>query len=162
MSIEIHPDARVSPLADLEPSVRGSRYIIGAGSVIDAFVKFKPAGGTGDIIIGNNSYINSGTVLYSGNGIAIGNNVLIAANCTLAPTNHAWQDRQRPVRDQGFAPSKGGITIEDDVWIGAGCTVLDGAHIGTGCIIAAMTLVREKLEPYGIYAGIPARKIGDR
>ena len=58
--------------------------------VIDAFVKIKPAGGSGDVVIGRGTVINSGCVLYTGNGIRIGRNVLIAANCTLAPTNHEF------------------------------------------------------------------------
>ena len=98
--------------------------------VIDAFVKIKPAGGSGDVVIGRGTVINSGCVLYTGNGIRIGRNVLIAANCTLAPTNHAFADPDRPIREQGFQPSRGGIVIGDDVWIGANCVLLDGATIG--------------------------------
>ena len=41
--IEIHPSAQVSRLADLEDSVRGTRIVVGAHSVIDSFVKVKPA-----------------------------------------------------------------------------------------------------------------------
>ena len=160
--IKAHPEAKISPLADLEPSVRGSHYVIGKDSVIDAFVKFKPAGGGGSIEIGQRCYINSGTVMYCGNGIAIGDDVLIAANCTLAPTNHACSERSRPMREQGFAPSKGGIVIESDVWVGAGTTILDGAWICKGCVVGAMSLVVDRLEPFGIYAGIPARRIRDR
>ncbi len=81
MSIEIASSAQISPLADLEASVRGTRIVIGANSRIDAFVKIKPAGGVGDVVIGANTYINSGCVIYSGNGVQIGDDVLIAANC---------------------------------------------------------------------------------
>ena len=160
--IEISPTARVSPLADLEASVRGSRIMVGAGAVIDAFVKIKPAGGLGDVIIGPGAVINSGCVLYSGNGIRIGADVLIAANCTLAPVDHEFADPDRPIRGQGFRPSRGGIDIGDDVWIGAGCTLLDGARIGTGSVIAAASLVRGELPPFCIARGIPARVCGWR
>jgi len=37
--IDVHLDARISALADIEDSVRGSHIIIGANSVIDSFVK---------------------------------------------------------------------------------------------------------------------------
>ena len=30
------PAAKISPLADIEPSVRGSRVVVAAGAVIDA------------------------------------------------------------------------------------------------------------------------------
>jgi acetyltransferase-like isoleucine patch superfamily enzyme len=160
--LQIDPTARVSPLADIEPSTRGTGMTIGPGCMIDAFVKIKPAGGTGDLVIGANSYINSGCVLYTGHGIAIGRDVLVAANCTFAPVNHAFADREAPIRLQGFTPSKGGITIEDDCWIGANSVILDGTHVGHGSIIAAGSVVRGRLEPFGIYGGNPLARLGSR
>lgn len=160
--IEADPTARISPLADLEPSQRGSRYIIGPRTVIDAFVKFKPAGGLGNIKVGADSYINSGCVLYSGHGITIGANVLIAANCTLAAVNHAFADPFLPIKKQGFQPPRGGIVIGDDVWIGANCVLLDGAQIGAGAVIAAGSVVRGVVEPFAVMAGNPLLRIGTR
>jgi virginiamycin A acetyltransferase len=149
-------------MADIEPSQRGTRVVIGAGSMVDSFVKIKPVGGMGDVVIGRQSYINSGCVLYSGHGIVIGNNVLIAANCTFAATNHAFDDIDRPMRTQGFQPSRGGIVVEDDVWIGANCVLLDGAYIERGCVIAAGSVVRTRLAAFGVYGGIPTRLIRQR
>lgn len=157
MQPEIHPTAKVSDLADIEASQRGTKVIVGSGSVIDSFVKIKPAGGTGDVVIGENSYINSGCVLYSGNGILIGNDVLIAANCTFAATNHETTDSTRPFRLQGFMPSRGGIVIEDNVWVGANVVLLDGAFVESGCVIAAGSVVRNRLNGGGLYAGVPAQ-----
>ncbi len=160
--LSIAKTARVSPLADIEESVRGSRIVIEADVVIDAFVKIKPAGGLGDVVIGPNSFINSGCVLYSGNGIRIGANVLVAANCTFAPTNHEFRDKKRLIREQGFQPSKGGIIVEDDVWIGANTVLLDGAVLRRGCIVGAASVVRHELPAYSINVGVPARTIGWR
>jgi len=160
--IKIHPTAEISSLADIEDSVLGSRISIGAGTVIDSFVKVKPAGGLSDLAIGRNVVINSGTVIYTGNGVSIGDHVAIAANCTFAPVNHEVRRRDELIMRQGFAPSRGGITIEEDVWIGAGCVILDGARVRRGCVIGAGSIVRGELEPYTIYAGHPLRKIGVR
>jgi virginiamycin A acetyltransferase len=160
--IDIAPGARVSPLADIEDSVRGSRIVVGEGAVIDAFVKIKPAGGNGDVVIGPGAVINAGCVLYSGHGIRIGANVLIAANCTLAATDHAFADPDRPIREQGFRASRGGIVIGDDVWIGANVVLLDGAHVGDGSVIGAASLVRGELPPFCIAHGVPARVRGWR
>lgn len=160
--LKIDPTATVSPLADIERSVRGTLIEIGARTLVDSFVKIKPTGGSGEVVIGADCALNSGIVIYTGNGVRIGDAVLIAANCTLAPTNHAFGDTTRRIRDQGFQPSRGGIVIEDDVWLGAGVVVLDGAHIGKGCVIAAGSVVRGTLEPYSIYAGVPAKRIGPR
>ena len=160
--IIIDSSARVSPLADIEDSTRGTRIIIGAGSVIDSFVKIKPAGGAGDLEIGEDCVINSGCVLYTGNGIAIGNRVAVAANCTFAPTNHEFRDPRRPIREQGFRPSKGGIRVGDDVWIGANCVLLDGATLGKGCVIGAGSIVRGEIPELAIYAGNPISFLGWR
>ena len=160
--IVIHPTARVSPLADIEDSVRGTRIEVGEHSVIDSFVKIKPAGGGGDLVIGAWSVVNSGCVLYTGSGLRIGNQVAIAANCTFAPVNHAYKDRSRPIREQGFLPSKGGIVVEDDVWIGANCVLLDGAVLRRGCVIAAGSVVRGEVEAYSVNAGQPLRVVGYR
>lgn len=158
----VSPNAKVSPLADIEDSTRGSRIVIEDGVVIDSFVKVKPAGGVGDVFIGKNCTINSGVVLYTGNGIRMGEGVAIAANCTLAPVNHEYRSRHKTIAEQRFCPSKGGILIEDDVWIGANCVILDGAILRRGCVVGAHSLVKGELEAYSIYAGNPLKKIGER
>ncbi|MFN9711994.1 MAG: acyltransferase [Alphaproteobacteria bacterium] len=160
--LRIDPTARISPMADIEESVRGTLIEIGPRVMIDSFVKIKPTGGMGDVVIGADSAINSGTVIYTGNGVRIGVGVAIAANCTLAPTNHAIADRDRMIKDQGFQPYRGGILIEDDVWLGSGVVVLDGAVIRKGAVIAAGAVVRGEVPAYAIYGGVPARRIGER
>lgn len=155
--LEISPSAKVSRLADIEDSVRGSRIVISDGVVIDSFVKIKAVGGSGDLVIGANSYINSGTVIYTGNGVHIGEGVLIASNCTLAPVNHEYRSKNKTILQQRFMPSKGGIIIEDDVWIGANVVVCDGSLIRKGAVIGAGSFVRGELESYGVYAGNPLK-----
>ncbi|NWJ96739.1 MAG: acyltransferase [Chloroflexi bacterium] len=158
----ISEKAFVSKLADIEDSSRGSKLIIEEGAYIDSFVKIKFSGGSGDVRIGKNSYINSGTVIYSGNGITIGESILIAANCTLAPVNHEYKLKAIKIIEQRFAPSKGGIIIEDDVWIGANTVILDGAYLRKGCVVGASSLVTQELESYSVNVGIPTKKIGMR
>lgn len=160
--IEIAASTRISPLADIEDSTRGTRIVLGERVVIDAFVKIKPAGGVGDVVIGPDTVINSGCVLYTGNGITIGAGVAVAANCTFAPTNHEYRRRDLPIRAQGFRPSKGGILVEDDVWIGANCVLLDGAILRRGCVIGAGSIVRGEIPAYSIQAGNPLCLLGWR
>jgi virginiamycin A acetyltransferase len=141
----------IHELADIEESKFGSKLIIGENSVIDAFVKIKFVGGRGDIIIGDNTYINSGCVLYSGNGIKIGNNVSISAGCFFT-VNHEYRDRNKLIQHQGFM-NKGGIIIEDDVWIGAGCIIMDGVHISEGCVMGANQILwRHDFHEYAVYS----------
>ena len=160
--------AQISPLADIEDSTKGTRIQIGERVVIDSFVKIKPAGGMGDLVIGAHTIVNSGVVIYTGNGITIGSNVLIAANCTFSPTTHEYRSRERLIREQGFiVPSplfggRSGIVIEDDVWIGANCVIMEGAYIRRGAVISAGSVVKDELDEYGIYAGSPLKLYGYR
>lgn len=56
------------------------------------------------------------------------------------------------------APVVAKITqIENDVWIGHGAFVLPGVHIGTGAVVAAMSVVTRDVPPYAVVAGSPAR-----
>jgi len=158
----ISKTAQISTFADIEDSVRGTRIVIGDGVRIDSFVKIKPAGGVGDVVVGANSYINSGVVIYTGNGVKIGQHVLIAANCTLAPVNHEFRSKHLTIVEQRFRESRGGIVIEDDVWIGANCVILDGAILRHGCVIGAQSLVNGEIEPNSINMGQPLKCVGYR
>ena len=160
--LELGEGVFIDPTAIIQPSTRGSVIKIGAHTQIYNFVTIKAVGGAGDIEMGEHCYINPTCVIYSGNGVKLGNYVLLAAGVMLMPTNHDFSRRDTPIRHQGFATSKGGITIEDDVWLGANSVVLDGTHIAKGAIIGAGSVVRGNVPAYEIWAGIPARKIGVR
>ncbi|MFE0839392.1 acyltransferase [Achromobacter insolitus] len=151
--------AKISPLADIERSVRGSSVTIGDHVTIDSFVKIKFAGGDGDVHVADHAYLNSGVVIYSGHGVSIGRGTLIAANTTLAPTNHEYRRSDLTIIEQRFMPSKGGIVIEDDCWIGANCVLLDGCRLGRGCVVAAGTVLRGEWPEYAVIAGNPAAVI---
>ena len=156
-SLQIHPTAFVSPDARIHPSMKGTRIVIGAHTQIYDFVVIRAVGGTGDVTIGDHCYINPGCVLYSGSGISMGNYVLIGPGCSIVPANHAIDRTDVPIRKQGFMPSKGGVVIEDDVWIGAHCVLLDGTHIETGAVIAAGSVVSGRIGARSVWGGNPCR-----
>jgi galactoside O-acetyltransferase len=57
---------------------------------------------------------------------------------------------------------KGKVTLGRHVVVGAASVILPGCRIGEGCSVGALSLVNEDLEPWGVYAGIPARRLRDR
>lgn len=160
--LEISDKAFISRQADIEDSTRGTKIVIEDGVMIDAFVKIKCVGGAGDVLVGRNSFLNSGVVIYSGNGVSIGEGVLIAANTTIAPVNHEFRAKDKTIIEQRFQASRGGIVIEDDVWVGANCVILDGAILRKGCVVGAGSVVRGELAAYSISIGSPARLVGFR
>lgn len=64
----------------------------------------------------------------------------------------------RKYKNEKLAP----VGLGRHVIIGAGAVVFPGVAIAEGCAIGAMTLVTKSTQPWGMYAGIPARRIRER
>jgi acetyltransferase-like isoleucine patch superfamily enzyme len=137
---------------------QGGVIEIGDQSVIHRGAMLLSYGGF--IRLGKRCSVNPYSVLYGHGGLVVGDYVRIAAHCVIIPANHGVALDGGLIADQPL--SQHGIRIGDDVWLGAGVRVLDGAQIGNGCVVAAGAVVRGTLEPYGIYAGVPARLIRHR
>lgn len=122
----------------------------------------------GDVKIGENCSIWYNAVLRGDvNSIRIGNNTNIQDGAVI---HTLYDGSKNPSQTHiGNYVSVGhnaiihGAIIEDDCLIGMGATILDNAVVGTGCIVAANALVlsRQKLEPFSVYAGVPAKKVKD-
>lgn len=93
--------------------------------------------------------------------IKIGNHVMIAHNVLIIGGNHNISRTDIPMILQGEG-KQGHITIEDDVWIGAGSIILSGITIGKGSVIGAGSVVTKSIPQYSIAAGNPAKVIKSR
>lgn len=146
--------------------VKWSKYEIGknfhAGRHVILWAKHQ-------LKIGNNFYI--GRYSYIESDAVIGDNVIIANYVCLAGRyDHNYQQTGVPVRlasqimdkDYNWKGLDIKIVIEDDVWIGVGSIILSGVVVGRGSIIAAGSVVTKNVEPFSIYGGNPAKKIGNR
>lgn len=114
----------------------------------------------GEIVLGDRVSVNPYTVIYGHGGVSIGSHTRIAAQVTIIPANHSFDDPDTPITDQPMRCQ--GIRIGEDVWIGAGARILDGVTIGNGAIIAAGAVVNKDVPEMMIYGGVPAREIGCR
>lgn len=56
----------------------------------------------------------------------------------------------------------GKLVIENDVYIGVNCTIMPDVTIGEGAIVGGGSFVNKNLDPWSIYVGSPAKKIGER
>jgi len=57
---------------------------------------------------------------------------------------------------------KAPVRLGRHVIVGAGSTIVPGVDVADGCSIGSMALVLSSTQPWGIYAGIPAKRIKDR
>jgi acetyltransferase-like isoleucine patch superfamily enzyme len=68
---------------------------------------------------------------------------------------------EKKSRIVNFKENKGLIEIADNVFIGSDTTILPNVRIGSNVVIGACSLINKDLESNGVYAGIPAKRIGD-
>lgn len=116
----------------------------------------------GNIVINSNSSIGSNCRIATTEGkVIIGEYVFFAAYCYVGGGNHRTDRTDIPIAQQGFE-SKGGVTIGDDVWIGANSVVADGVTIGKGSIIGACSYVNKDIPEYSIAFGSPAKVVRSR
>ena len=54
------------------------------------------------------------------------------------------------------------VTLGRHVIIGAGSIIMPGVSIAEGCSVGAMSLINQSTLPWGIYVGVPGRRLKDR
>ncbi len=139
----------------------GKNTSIGAYSLIYSFEIDNEKRGS-LLSIGEGTYIGEfNNVRACGGKVTIGNYCLISQFVSIIASNHSINKNEYIIK-QKSSTEKNFVVIDDDVWIGANCTILPGAIIGRGSIIAAGSVVRNKIPPYSIAGGVPARIIKTR
>lgn len=157
-SISVGPGVSIGDGARLVCAPGGS-IILGAGTIIQPRA-YLDTGKGGHIKLGERNSVNPYSVIYGHGGLTTGAFVRIAAHTVIIPANHVFSDPTVPIARQGLR--KQGITIGDDVWVGAGCQILDGVTIGNGAVIAAGSVVNQTVEPFTVVGGVPARMLKRR
>lgn len=113
-----------------------------------------------EMVIGEGTWIGQNCFLHAAGSIMIGKAVGIGPNVQMITSEHNDLNAELPVLHQ---PLKfGTITIHDGADIGTGTIILPNITIGEGAIIGAGSVVTHNVEPYSVYAGVPARLIRSR
>jgi len=107
------------------------------------------------IRIGSGTSVGDRCELDGRGGLVVGKCVNISSEVMLWTAQHDY-------RTAGFPTLFDAIVIEDYVWIGPRCIILPGVTVAQGCVVAAGAVVTKSTQPFGIYAGIPAKRIGER
>ena len=138
------------------------QVVIGKNCILEKGIYFKYDGiwQPGPAIrIQDDVFIGTGCEFNIRESIDIGKGALIASGCRFVDHDHGTVLGQ-PMRMQE-GPQQA-IVIGEDVWIGANVVVLKGVSIGAGAIVAASAVVTKSVLPNEIWAGVPAKKIGQR
>lgn len=171
-------------------NVRTYRDVVIRNSVIcdnaligdDAFITESTIG-ENTIIERRNMIFNCAIGAYCSVGVndviryaRIGKYCSIAWNCSIGGTEHYMKrlstsffpfDKAYGIVEDTDIPEIEGtyskpVMIGNDVWIAAGAQVLRGVKVGDGAVLGEGTIVTKDVPPYEIWAGVPARKIGQR
>ena len=118
----------------------------------------------GCIKIGNNTGLSAQTIIHATNHcpVSLGDDVIIGPQSYIsAGGNYHFDQLDVPIREQGINPD-GGITLEDNIWLGAKVTVLGGVTMGSGSIGAAGAVINKSVAANTICGGVPAKVLKTR
>ena len=110
----------------------------------------------GKVSFGKDVSLNSKSYINGCGGVSIGDSTRIGTQSIIIASNHKFGDPDLLIKD---AITKIGVSLGENIWLGARVTVLDGVDICSDTVIGACSVVSKKIDQKGIYVGIPAKRI---
>lgn len=104
---------------------------------------------------GRNAFGNFNLTILDQAPVRVGNEVMIGPNVQLITACHPLDAERRNALIEWAEP----ITIEDNVWIGAGVIVLPGVTIGENAVIGAGSVVTQDIPANVLAVGNPCKVI---
>jgi putative colanic acid biosynthesis acetyltransferase WcaF len=99
--------------------------------------------------------IGDDAVVYNPERIVLGTHAIVSQQAYLCGATHDYEDPRFPLR--AFP-----ISIGSYAWICARATVQPGVSVGEGAVLALGAVAVRDLDPWTVYAGIPARRVKSR
>lgn len=147
----IHPDSRIYPQAKIVGD--SSRFSLGAHSQIDDFVFLYIGEGCH---IGRNVHLASFCSIIGGGLCHFGDFSGLSAGCRIITGS---DDFTGPWMTNPTVPpaythvTRAPVSLGKHAVLGTNCIVFPGVTIGEGAAVAAGSIIRKDLEPWGVYAG---------
>ena len=121
---------------------------------------------SGNITLGDYIHIAAGSMLFAGHsGIEMKDFSCLSSRCAVyaesddysgfALTNPMVPDEYRNVTGAK-------VTLEKHALVGSGSSILPGVIIGEGVSVGSMSLVNISLDAWGVYVGIPCKRVKER
>ena len=113
----------------------------------------------GRLVLGRNVFVNSFSRIAAHESIEIGDNVVIASGVSILDHDHRTHvvDGHLVVENGEFTTAP--VRIGSNVWLGDKVTVLKGVTIGDDVIVGAGAVVTRDVERGTVVGGVPARPI---
>ena len=133
-----------------EATVSCKSLALGDGTVVASEAQLG-----GDVAFGADCTVNAGATVRG--KVTAGDGVRVASHAQVIGFNHGFDDPEVPIFKQPHHSR--GVSLGDDVWIGANAVVLDGVAVGSHAIVAAGAVVTRDVPAWAIVGGNPARVI---
>lgn len=100
-------------------------------------------------------WVADGAELYNPAPMVLASHAIISQGAYLCGATHDYDDPAFPVIS--FP-----MRVGRYAWVAARAVVSPGVNLGDGAILGLASVATKDLEPWSIYAGVPARKVKDR
>jgi acetyltransferase-like isoleucine patch superfamily enzyme len=108
--------------------------------------------------IGDGVFIGDGVVLDLAGPLRLADRATVSVRAILLTHTDpgASHGNAQAVR---YPPTRRGLSIGRDAWIGAGAIILEGADLAPEAVIGAGAVVVQRVTEAGLYGGVPARRL---
>lgn len=117
--------------------------------------------GTGNIFVGDNTWIGEDVIIVCTSEVRIGRNCDIAPRVYIGTGTHIIDPHGEHIAGSGISRP---VNINDGCWLCVNSTILPGVSVGKKTIVAAGAVVTKDTNDFCIVGGIPAsiiRKFDD-
>lgn len=117
--------------------------------------------GRGEISLGPDSYVGTGSRLQAkaGNAVRVGRNTAVG-HYVFCYTQNRVADQDMSLarnRNRSLAVREGDVTVGAHCWVGAFTFLTEGSSVGENTVVGASSVVTGDLPPHAVCAGAPAR-----
>lgn len=113
---------------------------------------------TKNLTVGGGTFINRGCFFDNVSEIVLEENCSVGMEVMFCTSTHIVGSEEKRASSQTIGLP---IKVGKGTWIGTRAIILPGVTIGSGCIIAAGSVVTKDCKENGLYAGAPAKRVKD-
>ena len=122
---------------------------------------------SGKVVLGDYIHIAQFCGLYGGDeGIYMADFSGLSSKVTIYATSNDYSGESltNPMVPAKYKKTDKNVAVKlgKHVIVGCASVILPGVEIGDGCSVGAMTLCNKSMEEFGVYAGVPAKRLKER